>query len=470
MSEPGRFNLENLVAALPIGRVTLLAAALAIVAAGLLSRETLIRIPEFFEIGFGYDSQLRSTLSNRGQSTDSIDVTLVDIDDAALASWSTATHTTPRDKLATLIDKIVSKGPALVFVDFDLSGVSQVNGDDKLKATLTAYKPDSPPLLLTGPFREPSCADIACTKQACKPAARVDGIDALPFEDATAGKANIIWVSSSFLPDGDGVVRNWLLWRSTCKNGIAQTAPSPQLAAAALLWRKQPDGRADLAEGARRLQGYLPAPDSSSPGTGDWPANTEAYAAPIPFIIDSNLQAKASNWRAASGYRFQRVSALSLDKDQVADEAIKRRAVVLGASYGADKFLTPVGAMPGAALFANAIAVAPAVLNHRPASAGLLFLLSLVLAACYGIFAKLLRAIPAGLLIFVLSYCWLSVTTYLLIPSDAVEVTSRALIYFGVFLAFDALLEMAEAYKHVGWLGALLRHPPDGHKAKAKPE
>ena len=91
----------------------------------------------------------------------------------------------------------------------------------------------------------------------------------------------------------------------------------------------------------------------------------------------------------ASGFRYQRVRALSLLADQVAETAIANRVVVIGASYGDDKFKTPFGVMPGSALLANAIAVAPAVLNTPPGSPVFLFLLTLALAVAYGLIAEL---------------------------------------------------------------------------------
>lgn len=63
--------------------------------------------------------------------------------------------------------------------------------------------------------------------------------------------------------------------------------------------------------------------------------------------------------------------------------------VVLGASYGPDTFKTPFGTMPGSALIANAVAVAPAILT-QPVSAFFLFVVSFLIAIAYAVIAKTL--------------------------------------------------------------------------------
>jgi CHASE2 domain-containing sensor protein len=162
----------------------------------------------------------------------------------------------------------------------------------------------------------------------------------------------------------------------------------------------------------------------------------------IPFLIEGASHERVSGWMGDRGFRYQRVRALSLLNGEVADTAIKDRVVVLGASYGPDTFKTPFGTMPGSALIANAIAVAPAILDTQPVSAFFLFVVSFLLATAYAVIAKTLRAIPAGFAILALSYVWLSLATYWLNPADAVQTVSYALLMLGAFLAIESAIEI----------------------------
>lgn len=466
MSEPGRFSLEKLVSSLPVGRVTLIAALLTLLASCFMSRELLTEIPELVETSYSYDAQLRATVKNRALATAGNAVTFVDVDEDALRNWGDATHTTPRSKIADLITRISGKKPALIFVDFDLSGASSQSGDESLRKVLNDYSADGPPLLLTRNVEAAGCSGESCSGSPCA-AARASQTNqpsaatALPYDDVGNKKPSIFWVSSTVVPDGDGVVRRWRLWNEVCKSGGRQIWPSPQLAAAALIGRS-------LAEGKIRLETYIDSIDGASAGRPAakvaWPRNSEAREALIPFIIGGSSQTRVSDWRQGAGFRYQRVRAASVIADEVAESAFKDRAVVLGASYGSDKFVTPFGTMPGAALLANAIAVVPDVLDHRSASGVLLTCLSLIFAACYAAIAKVFRAIPAAVIILTLSVVWLSVANYFLNPADAVATSSTALIMLGAFLTFDTLLEMAEGLYDGQRLEVLLRKPRSGPK------
>lgn len=470
MSEPGRFSLEKLVSELPFGKMTLLAALLAGIASLFLSREHLAEIPEWFETSFSYDAQLRSTIKTRGLSADNAGVTFVDVDNNALGQWSNATRTTPRDKIQKLLEKAVALKPAVLFVDFDLAGSSDGEGDSALKAWLDAYPPTAPPLLLTREMPAPVCEHGKCPEDPCEghdgkghqtqATAEADSaVRSLPFETVTAGKPNILWVSSLFIPDGDGVVRRWRLWDAVCRNGTAQIWPSAQLAAAAF-------SKVGVSEGRARLEAYLAAIKAAH-GTPArpavaWPQNLKAQEAYVPFLIGGAARARVSDWRAGSGFQYQRVRATSLFDDQVAESALAGRAVVIGASYGPDKFATPFGVMPGAALVANAIAAAPAVLDHGPASKVTVLFFTLVLFLIYAVIAKLFRAMPAAVIILAISYVWLSLISLVLNAADAVQTTSMALVVFGVFLTVEALLELGEAVYEGHGLRALLRKPAHG--------
>ena len=437
MREPGRFSLERIVAAVSNRRVSFTAAVLALVAALALGREAISEIPEVVEAGYGYDAQLRATHLNRSLVTHSLPVTFVDVDDEALNAWSDATRTTPRAKIAALIERLAAQHPSAIFVDFDLSGVMALPGDTDLAKTLETYPRNGPPLLLTRAMRSLPCPEGVCSASACA-AAIQSKLEASPFEDAVSKNPNVRWVSSLFAADGDGVVRSWRLWDLACKEGKIAAIPSPQLAALALA---EPD-RA----GAAKLDGYLTYAAQHAQGLPvvqpDWPKNAGAHKALIPFLIEGASHERVSGWMGDRGFRYQRVRALSLLGGEVADTAIRDRVVVLGASYGPDTFKTPFGTMPGSALIANAVAVAPAILDTQPVSAFFLFIVSFLIAIAYAVIAKTLRAIPAGFVILALSYVWLSLATYWLNPADAVQTVSYALVMLGAFLAIESAIEI----------------------------
>lgn len=143
------------------------AAVLALVAALALGREAISEIPEIVEAGYGYDAELRATHLNRSLVTHSLPVTFVDVDDEALNAWSDATRTTPRAKIAALIERLAAQHPSVIFVDFDLSsGVMALPGDTDLAKTLNTYPRNGPPLLLTRAMRSLPCPEGVCSASA----------------------------------------------------------------------------------------------------------------------------------------------------------------------------------------------------------------------------------------------------------------------------------------------------------------
>ena len=406
MSEPDRFSLEWLVAEFPTRGATVLAALIAAVAAIAFGREFLLKIPELVETGYSYDLQLRATVANRSLATEGLSVTFVDVDDAAIRLWGGATRTMPRERLADLLDRVGKKGPKLVLLDFALSGHGPAPGDKILGDYLSSYPQSSPPLFLAAEAMPSDCKGETCDTKECK---TPDGsipvrLNPTPFDELIGQHPNVRWVSSVFLPEEDGVVRSWHLWDYVCQGGTATAIPSAQLAAAAFA--------SDAGDGRERLRRYLDfLAKSDKDASLEWPRNRDAKDALIPYLIGGSAKSQISDFLGSSGFRYERVRAQSLADDQVADAALKDRIVVIGASYGPDKFATPFGTMPGAALIANAIAVAPAVLSSPPRHHLVVFL-ALLLALIYALIAKKFRAIIAAVIIAAFSWIWLSLATY----------------------------------------------------------
>jgi hypothetical protein len=124
--------------------------------------------------------------------------------------------------------------------------------------------------------------------------------------------------------------------------------------------------------------------------------------------------------------------------------------------------------MPGAALMANAISVAPAVLANAPRHRTVVVLM-LILALIYGAIAKTLRAIPAAIVIGAFSFVWLSVATYWLNPADAVSTVSMALMTLGAFLALESVIEIVFDVYEGKRLSAFLRYSKEP-SAEPEPE
>lgn len=467
MSEPGHFSLERLVSDLPFGPATFFAALLTLLAAILLSQDTIIKIPELIEAGYGYDTQLRATMRNRGMATGGLPVTFVDVDEDAVKAWGDATRTTPRDKLAEIIAQLAKSKPRLIFIDFDLSGEASAGGDDKLKGLLANYASSSPPLLLTRAIRPVDCRNGICAQNECLPQpgnerSRPAGEEGSPFDQVTSGKENIIWVASVFAPDADGVVRRWRLWEVVCSGEAQVLLPSPQLVATALS-SNEPAGIGCVVD-YLNLYGNTALRGRKTCGR-PWPKNRGAYEALIPYLIGAPAKSPVSDWLSTNEFRYQHVRAMSVLADQVAKSAIEGRVIVVGASYGPDKMKTPFGVMPGAALIANAIAVAPVILDAPPRPYTVI-VLTLLLAAGYTVIAKRFRAVPAALIILAISYVWLSLATYWLNPADAATTASMALILLGAFLALESLLEIIIDLARGEGFSALLRK----YDGRSKPE
>jgi CHASE2 domain-containing sensor protein len=465
MSEPGRFSLEWLMVDLPARRATYLAALLTVFAAVYVGKELLTKIPEFVEMGYGYDAQLRATVANRSLAMEGLPVTFVDVDDAAIRSWGGATRTMPREKLAQILDMVEKKQPKMVFLDFDLSGVASGDSDRTFAEFLQGYQTSSPPLLLTAEVLPSECKGETCASKTCPSVdeSKPVKISATPFDQIVSNKTNVMWVSSRFLPEEDGVVRAWHLWDFTCGNDGAKAFPSAQLAAAGLA--------SATGDGKARLDRYLESlkqPDKAN--DLQWPHNKNARDALIPFLIGGSAKAEISDLLGSGSFRYQRVHAQSVIEDQVADAAFKDRVIVIGASYGPDKFATPFGVMPGAALMANAISVAPAILASAP-SHGTVVVLTLILALIYGAIAKTFRALPAALVIGALSFVWLSLATYWLNPADAVSTVSMGLMTLGAFLALESVIEIGFDLWEGRGLSAFLRYGKESsaeHETGAK--
>lgn len=440
-------GLERISLAKPVSGlspITLAAAGFTLLAAILLGREALATIPAFIETNYGYDAQLRATAAG----AEGLNVTWVDLDDETSTDWSDENGKIPRSKFGDIINRLATLSPSLILLDADLTGEALTKDDAKLAAVLKSYDADTP-LLLTRALHPVDCSDGSCEPNGCKTIR-----DPSRFDEAVSANPKVRWVSRDVRPDGDGIVRKTRLWETVCTDGAATAFPSPQLAAIALA--------SPAPAGDDKLKALLEAKaneaDGEAPKALTWPNATEQEAH-LPFVIGGAAQSSVPEWTAQSGERYQRVSALSVFTDRVDETAFKDRVIVIGTSSGTRKVLTPVGAMPSAALIANAIAVAPEVINNHGTPAVILLGLALLLATAFTAIAKTLRTIPAAILIALASYLWLAIAAHVLPPAEALRTVSMALLMLGLFLAVESMINIGIALIQGKGPAAFLRKP-----------
>jgi CHASE2 domain-containing sensor protein len=317
------------------------------------------------------DRMIRLAERTTGRLAASPTFAFIDIDDATWASWNFPL-VTPRDKIATLLDRARRSHPLAILLDVDLAWPDPGEGQDALAKVLASYEPDAPPLLLVR-----SLIDV--------PKERLPRLRLTPYEDAVAGKANILFASPLFERDGDGNVRRWRLFAETCRKppepqGAPEVTPSMHLAAAMIarqaLYGSPPDAAAPpLARMSRALAPFRPATCASGPvqreaTLSDWPAD-------IPIRVAPDEVSKRVIYRVAwtpgavglgpavesrSGGETELVAVrparLALAGDTSAPlPGLDGRIVVIGGSYASsgDWHDTPLGRMPGSLMIINAV-------------------------------------------------------------------------------------------------------------------
>lgn len=283
----------------------------------------------------------------------------VDIDDATWFAWG-APLVTPRDKIATLIDRTARAGPAMIIVDVDLAwrdGAGDAVGglsasEDALARTLAAWPDDAPPLLLVRSLRP-------------APAPALPALRPTVF-DAAAAKPNVHWALPSFERDLDGKLRRWLLMTPYCAGGKPRVLPSLQLAAAWIWWTRPGTFDAlDKALGTAVPQGCdgksnaalvsLSAPGGPSVVI-DGAETTSRVIYAIPWEAG---RAGLGSRGADGGFKIAVRSAHTVERipEGSSVPGVAGAIAIIGGSFAesGDLHETPIGVMPGAIVLVNAI-------------------------------------------------------------------------------------------------------------------
>src|ERR1700730_4217223 len=138
----------------------------------------------------------------RGETA--LGLSFIDIDNDAYEAWGESLIT-DRSRLLRLIDYAVKGGATTVVVDIELTRSG--DGDEALLDYLSTYS-DATPLIFLRTLEAPVSDRVV----------RIPRPSIL--DGAVANSAPVYFASTSFIRDGDHVVRGWRLWEPVCNNGV----------------------------------------------------------------------------------------------------------------------------------------------------------------------------------------------------------------------------------------------------------
>lgn len=279
--------------------------------------------------------------------------TLLDIDEKSYRIWNEPCHI-PRDKLQSLVKFALDGGAQLVVADVNLNNPGV---DKAADAALLAYLGGLPQVqqnrLVLLRLAEPP--DIPGKTPAFE-TLRATIVD-------TGATPGINWAHPYFQKDSsDGVVRRWDLYLEGCYNGKPTVLPSVQLMSVMVTGqtaaRKKLEGKfkeqlpSTCADFARR----------TDTGTGrllsayGYDLAAKGITERILYTMPYAVHGQSAGGRPAPDLEIIPAHLITETSMPPADDAVRGRIVFIGASYRASHDLheTPLGAMPGAMVLANA--------------------------------------------------------------------------------------------------------------------
>lgn len=296
---------------------------------------------------------------------------LLDIDESTYRHWGEPFHI-PRDRLLNLIDYAAQAGAALLVVDIDLS---QRGHDPAADANLQEYlanyaTPGRPPLILARVFRE--SLDLGTMPF------RSERRSFLEEDERIAQSPLIHWGSPLFNLDQDRILRRWRLWEPVCTDGQPSIVPSIQLLAVALLQSRGKDPESVGRDIRQALAPLSPERcDPVQPRADATHAHDSAAIRIVGLTLRTEPDAVAQRilytqpWRLQPGQARLQIpgrdgveipalsirSALPIGNHPMDPSWLAGRVVVIGTSFAEsrDRFITPLGEMPGALVLINAI-------------------------------------------------------------------------------------------------------------------
>jgi CHASE2 domain-containing sensor protein len=370
------------------------------------------------------DAALRGALMGRYDPKTILPIALVAIDDATAAqptptlqSWGFS-GSTPRDKLAAMLQLIAASGPAAIVVDVDLSDdkrdpAAASSMDQTLQSLLSNYA--GPPLIFV--------------KRAEMGAGGVVQLQpSTLYDPVIAANSRLSWAHALYVTDPDGTVRRWTEWIVTCASSTPVVLPSVPLRilanwpehAAEHYPRPAPilaDG--DCPSGAGKAPGHTVIYDEALMGTG--------------MALSRNIS-KISAWKLLDP---------GVQRD---DQALFAGKVVVigGTRNGAtDLWRTPVGMLYGVELIANTIRFAPGQL--RDSSYALADTLGFFVLFCVlKHFLRPIVALAAGILL-----C--TGAAYVAGPYVILDSIQSAIVLFVELTIVEEIIILSLDAKHFGW-------------------
>ncbi|MBL8575452.1 MAG: CHASE2 domain-containing protein [Hyphomicrobiaceae bacterium] len=404
----------------------------------------------------------------------SIPVTFVDVDGASMQRFG-APAITPRDMLAAVTTSAREARAAGIFLDFDFAlGRDQDRGHQALIEMIDSHPVDAAPLFLV----RANAADTAGGTTASAGAEQYAAV-AAAVERRIAAGAPIRFVAARARLDDDLVVRRWVLWETDCASGRTDAAPQLYAAAITAFGASEGLGRVDRLAQAETDAVCRKATRPTSP----WPRNPELEAR-IPFRLlaaDRSFGRDVITRNGETVPLMRRVIAHTLVRAgadasapmrprTVAPELFAGRFVIVGATEQAgDRYVTPLGVLPGAVIVANNVIGAPSILDARPIGGFEIAVLALLLfLPAFGAL-KWLRSIPAVFAIGMIALAAIVVFGRIYSPAVAFEVISYALAMLGIAGTTEALAEFVMAIRAHGWR-AVLKATPAAAEPVAVPE
>lgn len=363
----------------------------------------------------------------------------LDIDDNTHAFWNYPVIT-PRDKLMDTISTLVKDQPMLIMVDVEIRGKELItNADIDLFNYLKSYKQTCQeqcvPILFVKTFQEEFQSSMLPRKPH----------DSFLDEAIQASYPYTQWISASFFASGyDNVMREWLLWQSTCSSTTQEVNIIPSVQLFIATFSRCSNGYKQSALHARQLleEKLLPF----SPRKCGKPTNVIApklleICDGLKIGIEEHTRAQrilySIPWIDDELYQYgdihgnpivqrQSLQQYTMFNEQDKKNTIEGRIVIIGGTHfdSNDFHNTPIGNMPGPMMIINSIhsLLQYGVLKNNPFWGMLMIqavLISLI-TACYYIFilfiyylsspkftSTLFRSLP-------ISYCgWVTIWSVL---------------------------------------------------------
>lgn len=396
--------------------------------------------------------ELSALLSGRHDAA--LPVTLIEVDDETRLKWGNPLIA-PHAAIAELIEAARKSGARAILVDLDLSSDVEIAADSRLMSVLSAYAPDAPPLLLVRAIRF-----RAEGGSGGQPSIVADSARSTAYDEATAGKPNIHWVSA--LPElgKDRAVRRIRLWQTVCEGAAGRAFPSPALVAAA--WTANPSRSRDLAEFLEtRVAAECGKKDVAAPS---WPPHA-GQIADIPFSLSTG---DPSRFLRLGAWSLVDVGGFGVKPAGEADShPFAGRLVLIGATHAdsRDSYLTPIGSMAGVVVLANTLAMARPMVETPEVSPFTQGVLAFVLFAVFAILAARLQGLVAVALIGGVSLGALMLFSRGMDFGAAVEIVALGLTVFALFKIVDSAAGIAFDWRHgLGWRALLKARPQPGGK------